>query len=411
MRPINQVFKNTAMLFIFNIAKIIFPFVTLPYLTRTLSTDTYGSVAYIKTVMNYMQIIVDFGFVLSATKDIVNVKGDKEKLGLVIGDTMLARIVMGIIGFVILIILTLFIPILRNNMLYTLLSYVVVFESIFLMDFLFRGIEKMHIITIRFVLMKMVSTVLTFILVKNDSNMILIPTLDILSSLLAIILVFYEIFKLKLKIRFSNLKNALKSLKDSFVYFLSNVASTSFNALSTLIIGIKISPTEVAYWSVCMQVITTIQSCYTPISDGIYPEMIKNQNLRLILKILRIFLPIVSAGCILTYFLAGTILKILGGTEYLVAIPVFRALVPSLLFGFLAVMLGWPTLGSIGKVKQTTISTILSVLTHIIMLIVLIMFDYFTLINIAVVRTITEFILFFLRYLYFKKYKYLFNNN
>ena len=74
MRPINQVFKNTAMLFIFNIAKIIFPFVTLPYLTRTLSTDTYGSVAYIKTVMNYMQIIVDFGFVLSATKDIVNVK-------------------------------------------------------------------------------------------------------------------------------------------------------------------------------------------------------------------------------------------------------------------------------------------------------------------------------------------------
>ena len=403
MRPINQVFKNTAMLFIFNIAKIIFPFVTLPYLTRTLSTDTYGSVAYIKTVMNYMQIIVDFGFVLSATKDIVNVKGDKEKLGLVIGDTMLARIVMGIIGFVILIILTLFIPILRNNMLYTLLSYVVVFESIFLMDFLFRGIEKMHIITIRFVLMKMVSTVLTFILVKNDSNMILIPTLDILSSLLAIILVFYEIFKLKLKIRFSNLKNALKSLKDSFVYFLSNVASTSFNALSTLIIGIKISPTEVAYWSVCMQVIGSIQACYSPISDGIYPEMIRTKNWNLIKKVIKVMLPIVSIGCITCFCLSKFILNVLGGKEYLVATPVFRLLIPSLFFSFFSFMFGWPALGAIGKAKEVTTSTITSILINVLLLILLIVTDSFTLVNIAIVRSVVEFILCSFRFYFCKK--------
>lgn len=403
MRPINQVFKNTAMLFIFNIAKIIFPFVTLPYLTRTLSTDTYGSVAYIKTVMNYMQIIVDFGFVLSATKDIVNVKGDKEKLGLVIGDTMLARIVMGIIGFVILIILTLFIPILRNNMLYTLLSYVVVFESIFLMDFLFRGIEKMHIITIRFVLMKMVSTILTFILVKNDSNMILIPILDILSSLLAIILVFYEIFKLKLKIRFSNLKNALKSLKDSFVYFLSNVASTSFNALSTLIIGIKISPTEVAYWSVCMQVIGSIQACYSPISDGIYPEMIRTKNWSLIKKVIKVMMPIVSIGCITCLCLSEFILNVLGGNEYLVAAPVFRLLIPSLFFSFFSFMFGWPALGAIGKAKEVTTSTITSILINVLLLILLIVTDSFTLVNIAIVRSIVELILCSFRFYFCKK--------
>lgn len=403
MRPINQVFKNTAMLFIFNIAKIIFPFVTLPYLTRTLSTDTYGSVAYIKTVMNYMQIIVDFGFVLSATKDIVNVKGDKEKLGLVIGDTMLARIVMGIIGFVILVILTLFIPILRNNMLYTLLSYVVVFESIFLMDFLFRGIEKMHIITIRFVLMKIVSTILTFILVKNDSNMILIPILDILSSLLAIILVFYEIFKLKLKIRFSNLKNALKSLKDSFVYFLSNVASTSFNALSTLIIGIKISPTEVAYWSVCMQIIGSIQACYSPISDGIYPEMIRTKNWNLIKKVIKVMLPIVSIGCITCFCLSKFILNVLGGKEYLVATHVFRLLIPSLFFSFFSFMFGWPSLGAIGKAKEVTTSTITSILINVLLLIVLIVTDSFTLINIAIVRSVVELILCSFRFYFCKK--------
>ena len=75
----NKIVNNTIMLMIFNIAKIIFPFITLPYLTRVLTTDTYGVVTYAKTIMNYMQIFVDFGFVLSATKDIVKCRENKMK--------------------------------------------------------------------------------------------------------------------------------------------------------------------------------------------------------------------------------------------------------------------------------------------------------------------------------------------
>ena len=277
-----NIVNNTIMLMIFNIAKIIFPFITLPYLTRVLTTNAYGTVAYVKTIMTYMQILVDFGFVLSATKDIVNYKNNKEKLEYVVGDTLLARIILGVIGLIIILILSFTLPILRNNVLYTVLSYVVVFESVFLMDFLFRGLEKMHIITIRFILMKVISTVLTFVFIKNDSNLLWIPVLDIISSFIAIVLVLAEIKKIDLKMKFSGIKNVMKSIKNSFVYFISNVASTSFNALSTIIIGIYVSPTEVAYWSICMQIIGTIQACYSPISDGIYPEMIRSKNIKLI---------------------------------------------------------------------------------------------------------------------------------
>ena len=127
-----RIANNTVMLMIFNIAKILFPFITLPYLTRVLSTETYGVVTYVKTVMTYMQILVDFGFILSATKDIVKVREDKEKMGRVIGDTMVARIILALLGFVIVLILSFALPILRENVLYTVLSYIVVFESIFL---------------------------------------------------------------------------------------------------------------------------------------------------------------------------------------------------------------------------------------------------------------------------------------
>ena len=253
------------------------------------------------------------------------------------------------------------------------LSYFAVFLSIFLMDFLFRGLERMHVITIRFIVMKIISTILTFVLIKNDSNLLLIPILDILSTLVAIILVFFEVKKEKIRMRFSGIKNAVNSIKDSFVYFLSNAAATSFNALGTIIIGIYTNTTEVAYWGVCMQIIGSIQACYSPISDGIYPEMIKTKNLNIIKKVIMIFLPIVIVGCIMAYFLAEFGMMILGGNEYLNAVPIFRVLIPALFFGFLATILGWPTLGAIGKSKQVTISTVIGITTNIILLIWLIL--------------------------------------
>lgn len=404
----SRIVNNTIMLMIFNISKLVFPFITLPYLTRVFTTGTYGVVTYAKTVMNYMQIFVDFGFVLSATKDIVKCLGDKEKMEYVVGDTMLARLILGLIGFLIVLILSLSLPILKANILYTMLSYFAVFLSIFLMDFLFRGLERMHVITIRFIVMKIISTILTFVLIKNDSNLLLIPILDILSTLVAIILVFFEVKKEKIRMRFSGIKNTINSIKDSFVYFLSNAAATSFNALGTIIIGIYTNTTEVAYWGVCMQIIGSIQACYSPISDGIYPEMIKTKNLNIIKKVIMIFLPIVIVGCVMAYFLAELGMMILGGNEYLNAVPIFRVLIPALFFGFLATILGWPTLGAIGKSKQVTISTVIGIATNIILLIWLILTNSFTLINVAIVRVITEFVFFGVRFYFFRKYRYLF---
>ena len=75
---VSNVVNNTAMLYIMSIAKLIFPLLTFPYLTRVLSEDAYGFVSYTKTCMNYMQLIIDFGFILSSVKDIVNANGDKK---------------------------------------------------------------------------------------------------------------------------------------------------------------------------------------------------------------------------------------------------------------------------------------------------------------------------------------------
>ena len=402
---INNVVNNSIMLFIFNIAKIVFPFITLPYLTRVLTKDTYGTVTYVKTVMTYMQVFVDFGFVLSGTKDIVKNLGNKEKLNTIIGDTLIARTILGILGYIVILILSLILPILRENIIYTLISYTAVFGSIYLMDFVFRGYEKMHVITIRFILMKIISTIFTFILIKNDSNVLLIPILDVISTAIAIILVMFEQRKLDIKMAHSKISSIIAKIKDSFIYFLSNAASTSFNALSTIVIGIYLSKTEVANWGLCMQIIGTIQACYSPITDGIYPEMIRSKNIKLIKKILKIFTPIVGIGCIAAYFLAPLGVNVLGGNKYLEVVPILRILIPCLFIGFFGILYGWPVLGAINKQKEVTKTTTISVLINALMLVGLIATNNFTLVNIAIARVLADFNLFALRFNYYLKFK------
>ena len=246
--------------------------------------------------------------------------------------------------------------------------------------------------------MKTISTVLTFFLIKDDSQILLIPILDIISSLAAIGLVFIEIKKRNIKLRITKLSSIVAKIKDSFIYFISSAASTSLNALSTIIIGIYGSATDVAHWGLAMQIIGTITALYNPFCDSIYPEMVRSKKLSLVTKTVKMFLPVVIVGCIASYFASGLIFKILGGEKYLEAIPIFRLLIPVLFFGFLSMLYGWPTLGAINKHKTATATTIISALFNLVLLLVLPIFGLFTLANVAILRVVSELLMFALRF-------------
>ena len=389
----NKMLENTTMLLILNIAKMIFPLITLPYLTRVLSTETYGVVAYVRSVMIYMQVFVEFGFSLSATKDVVRAKENKAEIGRITGNVLFGNLLLSVVGTLILIPVICFIPVLKGYGLYVFLSQVSVVLSCFFIEYLFIGLEKMHLLTVRFVVMKLISTSLTFVLVKGETDLLWIPILDILGYGVAAIFSMTQLKKFEIPIRTDGIKHAWESIKSSFYYFLSNIASTAFNVLNTLVIGIYASATDVAYWSVCLQLISAVQYIYTPISNGIYPEMIRTKKIGIITKISKVFMPIVVAGCIFTIVVAKYALAIVGGTEYMAAAPVLVRLTPVLFFSYISIMLGWPALGALEKAKEITITTTVSACFQIISIFALAATGSFNVLNIAIIRSITEAIL------------------
>lgn len=383
------------MLYIMTFVKLILPLLTLPYLTRVLSKEGYAMVSYVKSCMTYMQLIIDFGFILSSVKDISKAEGDNDTIGKIAGNTFFAKLMLSALAGGVLVLMCVFIEILKLNLLFVALSFISVAVTVFLADFLFRGIEKMHYITIIYVVSKSVSTALTFVFVRGDETILWIPILDIIANLVAVAISFIVIKRLDIKVRFSGISDCFAMIKDSFFYFLSSIATTAFSALNTLLIGIFMSEdlAAVANWNVCLTIISAIQNLYAPICNGIYPHMIKERSLKFIHKLLTIFMPVVAAGCVFSFFAARLALLIVGGEEYVEAYTLFRWMIPILFFSFPAQVYGWPTLGAIGKVKETTASTTIAAIIQIAGLGVLIAFDSFTLVPLAILRGITEAIL------------------
>lgn len=397
----SNVLGNTFMLYIMSFVKLVLPLVTMPYLTRVLSEESYGLISYVRSYMTYIQLFVDFGFILSSVKDIVKAGDDNKKIGTIAGNTFVAKSILCVAAAVLMFIICLTVETLRINWFYVLLSFLSVATTVFLADFLFRGIEKMHYITITFLITRSISTVLTFVLVKDDSTMIWIPILEIIAHIISMVISLAILKKLEITIKMGHLKDCLNMIKDSFSYFLSSVATTAFSALNTLIIGIYITDmTMVAHWSLCLSIVTTIQGLYGPICNGVYPHMIKERSLGFIHKVLMIMMPVVTLGCAFCFLISEQAMFILGGEKYVVAAPVFRWMIPILFFSFPAQIYGWPTLGAIGKVKETTASTVIASIAQILGLVILIAVGQLNLISMAIVRFSTEALLMVVRMLF-----------
>ena len=120
-----------------------------------------------------------------------------------------------------------------------------------------------------------------------------------------------------------------------------------------MLVGMFMSRADVAYWAFCLQLVSAVRAMYTPINNGIYPQMIQTRDVSIIKRIIKIFMPVVVAGCLVVLIFTEPILTIAGGDKYAAAVPVMRCLVPVLFFSFPAMLFGWPVLGAIGRSRKT----------------------------------------------------------
>lgn len=256
---------------------LILPLILLPYLVRTLGMELYGLIAFSTAFVFYFQVITDYGFNLTATREIALHRNNQPKIIEIYNSVMIIKSFLLIACFIIMTIIVFSFKILRDNYEIYYLTYGIVIGNVLLPTWLFQGMEKMEYMTILNFISKVSFTTLIFVFVTKKEDYLLVPIFTsagyIISGLLS-----FSIIKKSFKIEFS--KQSIKILKtyikDGWYVFLSQLKITFFSSSNILILGIFTGNVEVGYFSSAEKIIRTLSAFHTPVVNAMFPYISKN---------------------------------------------------------------------------------------------------------------------------------------
>lgn len=384
----NTFYKNTLWQYGLQILKYLFPLLLIPYLTRILGTEGYAVYAYVLSFMGVVQTIADFGFTLSGTKKVVDLRGDTAALSRLVGAITVARLMLLCGLFFCVMVVTRFIPIMAENTVYVIWAFFATAGRTVLPDFIFQGNERMGPLTTRYFASKGVQVALTILLVRGPVDLILVAVADVLSEIVDIAWSYRAQKRMfGVGIARPTFKESFEELRVSAIYCVSNVSSSLFSGFTTVIIGLAItSKTDIAFWSLTLTTVNAVQSLYTPIANSLYPHMIKNRDFGFARKLALVALPVLVLGIVAYCALSKPIMLVLGGPEYVGGAHVMWMISPIFIFSFYGILIGWPVLGAMGHVKELTVSTLFTGIVNVVSLLALYLAGLITLDVICVAR-------------------------
>ena len=364
--------KNTIMLYLLRFSTYFFSFITVPYQTRIMGNEIYGKIGIATALMLYFQLFLDFGFLLSGTEEVAKNKDNTQQLSTIFTSIVMAKIVFSFVSAGVLFGICQLVPQYQGEQTLYFLFLMQAIISTFLPDYLYRGLEDMSMITYRTVFVKAIFTVLIFVFLQEPSDYLLVPVISAIGELCAVVWSWIDLNKrYGIGLVLVKVEDLKRQLKKSGHFFLSRIASTVYTATNTIILG-HIDPVggTVGLYTAANKLITTGQTALAPISDSMYPYMIKNKDFKLVKKVLSIAMPVIFVGAIVICILAEPLCIFIFGKEFVGTGKILCAMMPIAVLTLPDYILGFPTLGAMGLSKHANISIYVSSGVHVINLVI-----------------------------------------
>lgn len=266
--------KNFFSLTILQLGNYLVPLLTLPWLTRVLGADGYGKVGFSVAFIGYFILLVDWGFNLSATRQIAVNRTDIEARSRIFWTVLAAKVLILICSALLLAVCIRLIPGLSEQADLLWLAYMAVPGTALMPVFYFQGIERMAGMASLNLMTRLVAAPLVFLLVVDAGDVAWAVSLQAGSILLAGLLNLGLLFRMKqvcwITPRWPGIGAALA---DGATLFFSTAAISFYTSSTTVILGFLAGATEVGYFVAAQNIVKAVQGLYGPLSQVVFPRL------------------------------------------------------------------------------------------------------------------------------------------
>lgn len=326
------ILRNVALTGILQLSNYALGLLTVPYLARVLGVEPYGVLAFSISLNAYLWMLVDWGFTLSATKSVARSRDDPEALRIVFWETIEAKALIAGLGFLSVVAIS-FAVAPQHRLLIIISGALTMLGSIVQMEWFARGVETLGRFTTMAVSVRVVTALLTFVVVRSPEDLWLMLLLQGLSGLMVGVLGFIFIQR---QWRFARIAQPLARLWhqiwDARHYFLSQTAAIGYAAAAPLILSLSANEREVGLYAAADKLVRVALMVLAPINLAIYPRvnalMAKNPAAAARLAYIALGAQMTIGICLAAglQLFAGPVIDLVMGESFHAAVPTFQVL-------------------------------------------------------------------------------------
>ncbi|HYM06842.1 MAG TPA: flippase [Terriglobales bacterium] len=325
----DPVAKNSAALYGVQFCRKLFPLFTVPYLTRMLNPAGWGTVAFVLSMAEIVALIIEFGFNLSATREISRQRHHPEDCRDVMGGVLGAQALLAMVGIGLAAIVTPHITLLRNQPKMVIAGLIYAVAQGCTPLWFFQGLERLRLAAGLEIGAKFAALCGVFLLVRSPQDGWKVVVLQAMAagvSTTAGIGLAVRSFGF----RFPNYQLVKDALQRGWPMFVFRSAESLYGIGNVFLLGLFAPAAVVGYFATAEKITKAMFGLLNPIRDSLYPRLsyLAASSEQAAARLARPAIALmVSAGLFLTtvlFAMAPWFIKILAGPDFAPAVPVLR---------------------------------------------------------------------------------------
>jgi PST family polysaccharide transporter len=340
-----------------------------------LGVEQFGLFTLIISTITYFKIIIDYGFNLTAIREIIIHQNNNKKIIEIFNSVIIIKLILCLLSLMILTIMSFYFDKIHQNQQLYFLAFITVIGEIFFPTWFFQGMEKIKPITFINLFSKILYTIAIFYFVQDSSD---IHKIFIINAIIIFFTGLYSFYLLKkyfnIYLKPQGVKTIFYYLRDGWYVFISNIAISFYTVSTIFILGLFADNATIGYFSAAEKIIQAFKMIITPLSQALYPHVIglKNKKLEFIWKLtlyLGIFTGILS---IFIFIFADVLIYTILGKDYTKSILPLKIMSFLPLITTLSNIFGVQTILAFGEKKNFSLILITGALLGLIISLILV---------------------------------------
>lgn len=330
--------KNAALNTIKTLCQVIFPIITIPYISRTLGKANYGKVNFTASIISYFALFAAFGINNYATREGARIRDDKEKLEKLTNQLFTITLVTSVVSIIVILITAFGIIEDNDNQILILIQGATIIFTVLGADWVNTIFEDYKYITIRYICVQIVSLILLLSLVKTSRDFILYATiLTIANSGANLFNILYIRKYVHLRPRFSS--GITSHLKPMLILVGYSFALTIYVNSDTTLLGIFKGDADVGIYSIAAKIYLVVKQVLNASIMVSVPRIAtylgkkdKESYKNLLNVVFDFLILIVLPAMVGLFMMSDEVILLAGGAEYEAASVPLKILSVSLCF-------------------------------------------------------------------------------